>query len=134
MEEIQQEIYEKALAFRDEHTVRLPPGDRLVDALDPGDGVLRFVRASWCGSAACEAKVKDETRATIRCIEFDAPREAGTCLVCGEATEQLTFERFLVTLKKNRDTLMARYDCKRVKFQVYEKDGKASLKATPIKS
>jgi hypothetical protein len=51
----------------------------------------------------------------------------------GEATEQLTFERFLVTLKKNRDTLMARYDCKRVKFQVYEKDRKASLKATPIK-
>lgn len=51
----------------------------------------------------------------------------------GEDTEQLTFERFEVTLKKNRDTLMARYGCKSVKFQVYEKDGKASLKATPVK-
>ncbi|MCP4674520.1 MAG: hypothetical protein GY854_03180 [Deltaproteobacteria bacterium] len=50
-----------------------------------------------------------------------------------EPTEQLTFERFLGTLKKNRDTLMARYDCKQVKFQVYEKAGKASLKATPVK-
>ncbi len=51
----------------------------------------------------------------------------------GEPTEQLTFERFLGTLKKNRDTLIARYNCKQVKFQVYEKAGKASLKATPVK-
>ncbi|MDJ0763758.1 MAG: MXAN_5187 family protein [Myxococcota bacterium] len=51
----------------------------------------------------------------------------------GESVAQLTFDRFLGTLKKNRDTLMARYDCKQVKFQVYEKDGKASLRATPIK-
>jgi len=50
----------------------------------------------------------------------------------GEPTAQLTFERFEVTLKKNRDALKARYGCKAVKFQVYEKDGKASLKATPI--
>ncbi len=51
----------------------------------------------------------------------------------GESVEQLTFERFLGTLKKNRDTLMARYDCQYIKFKVYEKDGKASLKATPVK-
>ena len=52
----------------------------------------------------------------------------------GEPTEQLTFERFEVTLKKNRDALKARYGCQSVKFNVYEKDGKASLKATPVKS
>jgi len=51
----------------------------------------------------------------------------------GEPVEQLTFERFEVTLKKNRDTLMARYGCNQVRFQVYEKEGKASLKATPVK-
>jgi len=50
----------------------------------------------------------------------------------GEPLEQLTYERFEVTLKKNRDALKARYGCKAVKFQVYEKDGKASLKATPV--
>ncbi len=51
----------------------------------------------------------------------------------GEPVDQLTFERFEVTLKKNRDTLIARYGCKSVTFNVYEKDGKASLKATPVK-
>ena len=51
----------------------------------------------------------------------------------GEPVDQLTFERFEVTLKKNRDTLIARYGCKSVTFKVYEKDGKASLKATPVK-
>ena len=51
----------------------------------------------------------------------------------GESVDQLTFERFEVTLRKNRDTLMARYGCKSVTFKVYEKDGKASLKATPVK-
>jgi len=51
----------------------------------------------------------------------------------GESFDQLTFERFEVTLKKNRDALVARYGCKAVQFQVYEKDGKASLKATPVK-
>ncbi|MDD5308355.1 MAG: hypothetical protein PHU25_13625 [Deltaproteobacteria bacterium] len=51
----------------------------------------------------------------------------------GEPVEQLTFDRFEGTLKKNRDTLVARYNCRFVKFQVYEKDGKASLKATPVK-
>jgi hypothetical protein len=52
----------------------------------------------------------------------------------GEPTEQLTFERFLGTIKKNRDTLIARYKCQQVEFQVYEKEGKASLKAIPVKS
>lgn len=51
----------------------------------------------------------------------------------GEPVDQLEFERFEVTLKKNRDTLMARYGCTQVRFQVYEKEGKASLKATPVK-
>ncbi len=52
---------------------------------------------------------------------------------CGEPTDGLTFEKFSQTLKKNRDQLMARHACKRVKFSVYVKDGRASLKATPVK-
>ncbi len=50
-----------------------------------------------------------------------------------EPTDQLSFERFFGTVKKNRDMLVARYGCSQVKFRVYEKDGKASLKATPFK-
>jgi hypothetical protein len=52
---------------------------------------------------------------------------------CGEAVEGFTFEKFQVTLLKNRDALVARHQCKRVKFAVYKKDGRASLKATPLK-
>ena len=52
---------------------------------------------------------------------------------CGEPTDGLTFEKFQQTLKKNRDALIQRHGCKRVKFSVYVKEGRASLKATPVK-
>ncbi len=52
---------------------------------------------------------------------------------CGEPTEGLNYERFSHTLKKNHDVLVARHACKKVKFTVYVKDGRASLKATPVK-
>ena len=52
---------------------------------------------------------------------------------CGEAIDGLTLEKFSHTLKKNRDALVKRHGCKRVKFSVYVKDGKASLKATPVR-
>jgi hypothetical protein len=52
---------------------------------------------------------------------------------CNEPTEGLSFEKFQLTLKKNRDALVERHKCKRVKFTVYVKDGRASLKATPVK-
>jgi hypothetical protein len=52
---------------------------------------------------------------------------------CGENTDGFTYEKFEATLKKNRDTLMNRHGAKRVKFSVYVKDGKAALKASPLK-
>jgi hypothetical protein len=51
---------------------------------------------------------------------------------CGEPTAGLTFDKFAVKLRQNRDALMGRFACRRVKFSVYIKDGKAALKATPI--
>lgn len=53
---------------------------------------------------------------------------------CGERTDNLQFERFSQTLKRNRDALIERYGCKTVRFQVYVKEGKAALKATPVRS
>jgi prolyl-tRNA synthetase len=47
-----------------------------------------FVYAGWCGSAACEATIKEETKATIRCLpdeEFQSAEPAATCLYCGKA-------------------------------------------------
>ncbi len=52
---------------------------------------------------------------------------------CGENVSSLTYERFAEKLRKNRETLVKNYSCKSVKFQVYIKDGKAALKATPVK-
>ena len=52
---------------------------------------------------------------------------------CGEPTNTLTFEKFKGTLERNKAALVARHNCTRVKFTVYVKDGKAALKASPIK-
>jgi len=52
---------------------------------------------------------------------------------CGEPTTGLTLDRFAVKLRKNTTDLKARYKCRTVKFQVYVKNGKAALKATPVK-
>ena len=52
---------------------------------------------------------------------------------CGEPTANLTFEKFKGTLQRNKDALVARHNCTRVKFTVYVKEGKAALKASPVK-
>ena len=52
---------------------------------------------------------------------------------CGENLDGFTFEKFQTTLRKNRDALVQRHGAKRVKFSVYVKDGRAALKANPIK-
>lgn len=52
---------------------------------------------------------------------------------CGEPTTGLSFDKFQLQLRKNKEQLVKQYGCKRVKFTVYEKEGKAALKATPIK-
>lgn len=61
-------------------------------------------------------------------LEFVAQRER-----CGESADGLTYERFATKLRKNRDSLISKYACRTVRFQVYVKDGKAALKATPVK-
>ena len=60
--------------------------------------------------------------------EFLATRER-----CGEPQENLTYDKFVTKLRKNKEQLVQKYNCKSVRFQVYVKDGKAALKATPVK-
>jgi hypothetical protein len=60
--------------------------------------------------------------------DFIATRER-----CAEPADGLTFEKFKQKLMKNKDALVAKYNCRTVRFQVYVKDGKAALKATPVK-
>jgi hypothetical protein len=53
---------------------------------------------------------------------------------CGEPTAGLTYEKFQGTLEKNKAAILARHPADRVRFTVYVKDGKAALKASPVKS
>jgi len=52
---------------------------------------------------------------------------------CGEDTATLKFEKFVLTLRKNRDTIVAKHQAGGVRFTVYVKEGKAALKAAPLK-
>ena len=60
--------------------------------------------------------------------EFAATRDQ-----CGEPNDGLTYDKFVAKLRKNKEQLVQKYACKTVRFQVYVKEGKAALKATPVK-
>ena len=80
LEEIQSEMLEKARAFLRQNTRDTTDYTAFKKALDEVGG---FFRAHWCGSPECERRIKDETKATIRCIPLEGNREEGRCLICG---------------------------------------------------
>ena len=85
----QDNLYAQALRFREENTFRPSTYEELGEAIDKG-----FALAYWCGSADCEARIKEETKATIRCIPLQQDAQAGHCICCGgEATERAIFAR-----------------------------------------
>jgi prolyl-tRNA synthetase len=91
--EIQQSIHDKALAFRKSRTQDATNYEELKRAVETG-----FAFSHWCGSADCEAKIKEETRATMRCIPLDQDNEksahGGNCVNCGKpAAERAIFAR-----------------------------------------
>ena len=81
MEDIQKNLYKKALDFRSENTTEVDSYDEFKRVLDEKGG---FILAHWDGTAATEEKVKNETKATIRCIPLDDNDEPGSCMVTGE--------------------------------------------------
>jgi len=87
--EVQQGIYQKALDFRERNTHEVTDYTAFQSAVETG-----FARAWWCGDAACEAAIKDETKATTRCIPLEQPGGAGQCVRCGQpAAEVAIFGR-----------------------------------------
>ena len=89
LEEIQQALHDKALAFRKSNTHDAKTYEDLKRAVENG-----FAFSFWCGSAECEAKIKEETRATMRCIPLEQPGGSGACVSCGQlATERAIFGR-----------------------------------------
>jgi prolyl-tRNA synthetase len=81
LNKMQSELLEKARIFRDENTFDIDDYDEFKKILAGKGG---FLKSHWCGGAECETKVKDDTKATIRCIPFDRKKEDGKCIVCGK--------------------------------------------------
>ncbi len=81
--EIQQALYDQALAFRLSRTYRASSYDEF-RALMADRDKLGFVEAWWCGDAECEAAIKADTGATLRCMPLEQPEGSGICIRCGK--------------------------------------------------
>lgn len=85
LEQIQTDLFNKALNYRDTHITEVNSFEEFKEVLDGKGG---FVSAHWDGTAATEEKIKDLTKATIRCIPLDAVEEAGTCVFTGNPSSK----------------------------------------------
>ncbi len=82
-------LYEKAKAFRDSHIFDPRDYEELKKVVQEG-----WAFSWWCGDPACESKVKEDTKATTRCIPMEQPGGTGKCIVCGkDAIEKVYFAK-----------------------------------------
>jgi len=84
LEDIQENIYKKALAFRTENTFKVDTWDEFKEQIEKGG----FLSAHWDGTSETEDKIKEETKATIRCIPLDAADESGSCVYSGKPSSR----------------------------------------------
>lgn len=85
LENIQKDIFQKALNHRAEHTTKVDTYEEFKQVLEEKGG---FISAHWDGSAEEEEQIKNETKATIRCIPLDNPQEDGISLISGKPSKQ----------------------------------------------
>ena len=85
LDEIQQNLFNRAKAYRDEHITPADTWEELVDILENKGG---FVSAHWDGTTETEVAIKEKTKATIRCIPLDAKEEDGKCILTGNPSKR----------------------------------------------
>jgi prolyl-tRNA synthetase len=85
LENIQQNLYNRALAYREEHITAANSWEEFKAVLEQKGG---FVSAHWDGTPETEEKIKDETKATIRCIPLNNIQESGSCIYSGKPSSQ----------------------------------------------
>jgi len=85
LDKIQANIYNRALKFRDENTFRVNTWEEFREVVEVKGG---FAYAHWDGTSETEARIKEETKATIRCIPLDNPLEEGKCILTGNPSKQ----------------------------------------------
>ena len=83
--EIQSNLLQRATKYRDDHITSVDTWEEFINVLDNKTG---FVLAHWDGTAETEEKIKDQTKATIRCIPLDNPLEVGKCILTGNPSKQ----------------------------------------------
>jgi prolyl-tRNA synthetase len=99
LDEIQRNLFDGALQFREENSVRIGSNDDFYAFFTPRNPTRPeihggFVLAHWCGGPGCEEKIKEDLSVTIRCIPFSNETETGTCIVCGdESSKRVVFAK-----------------------------------------
>lgn len=88
LEQIQAGLLERAQQFQRDNTVDATTYAELAEAAAERKGLIR---AGWCGGAGCEARVKEETGATIRCLPFDLQGQTAPCVICGRSRGPLVY-------------------------------------------
>jgi prolyl-tRNA synthetase len=84
LEEIQQNIFDKALRQRESMTYKVDTWDEFKEQIEKGG----FLLAHWDGTTETEEKIKEETKATIRCIPMDSVEEEGRCIYTGKPSKR----------------------------------------------
>ncbi len=85
LSDIQQSMFNKAAAYRDEHITKADSWEEFEKLLDEKGG---FIAAHWDGTPETEEAIKEKTKATIRCIPLNNPREEGKCILSGKPSQQ----------------------------------------------
>lgn len=88
LESMHDDMYNKALKMREDKTYVVDTYTALIESMNNKPG---FAKAMWCGEASCEAKIKEDTGATIRCMPFDQEKLSDQCLVCGEKADKMVY-------------------------------------------
>ena len=88
LQEIQDSMFAKAKVLLADKTSTVQNYDEFKQVIDAKGG---FIKAAWCGSASCEAKVKEETGATIRICPFQKEKPATGCVVCGKESSETVY-------------------------------------------
>lgn len=88
LEDIQNNLFNKALEHRNEHTYTATDYDSFKEIVETKPG---FVKSMWCGDEACENKIKEDTGATARCMPFQQENLGETCVCCGKKAKTMVY-------------------------------------------
>ena len=88
LEDIQDNLYNKALSHRNEHTYVAADYDSFKEIVETKPG---FIKAMWCGDEECENKIKEDTGATARCMPFAQETLSDTCVCCGKKAKAMVY-------------------------------------------